>query len=174
MTAADKMTTAGLLDVSAQHRKLETIKFPGGLLRGFFDANQERDLWDDTTFLNSAIYDSSERLKNYRVGRWLDIEFMVSSNIYRESDSDGTESATGVVYVAPIFGDYSYSVVRWGQGMGDFGVNFYYVDQPDSGNLRMGAKWISWKSFFAAKTLRATSIIGLMTGATDQDIIAWT
>lgn len=171
IVASDKMSITGLLDVSGLHRKLETQKFKGATLRCFMDAAQERDLWDDTTFLNSAIYDDSDRFENYRVGRWLDIEFMVSSEMYRE-DVDGTENqATGVVYVAPIFGANSYSIVRWGMGVGDFGVEWHYVDTPDSQNLRLGAKWISWNSHWAGKVMRATSIINLMTGATSQNIV---
>lgn len=169
--ASDKMSITGLLDVSGLHRKLETPKFKGSTLHCFMDAAQERDLWDDSTFLNSAIYDDSERFENYRVGRWLDIEFMVSSEMYRE-DVDGTENqSTGVVYVAPIFGRDSYSIIRWGMGQGDFGVEWHYVDTPDSQNLRLGAKWISWNSHWAGKVMRATSIINLMTGATDQNIV---
>ena len=171
VVATDKLTLTGILDVAALHRKLRTKKFKGGIFRAFFDAAQERDLWDDTTFLNSAIYDNSDRFQNYRVGRWMDLEFYVSSEIYRE-DVDGTENqATGVCYVAPIFGAKSYSIVKWGMGEGDFGVEWDYVDKADSGNLRRGAKWISWNSHWAGKVMRATSVIGLMTGATDQKLI---
>jgi hypothetical protein len=171
LVSTDILTTSALIDVSGLHRKLETEKFDNGLYRCFIDAAQEADLWSDSTFKNSAIYDNSGRFKNYRLGRWFDIEFMVSSELYRE-DVNGTENqATGAVYVAPIFGAKSYAVVRWGMGQGDFGVKFYYVDDPDSMNLRMGRKWISWKAYFAAKVLRSTSIIGLMTGATSQNLV---
>jgi N4-gp56 family major capsid protein len=170
LAATDILTIAGLLKVSALHRKFETEKFSGGVFRAFFDAAQEADLWADTTFLNSAIYDNSERFKNYRVGRWLDIEFMVSSEAYRE-DVDGTENqATGVVYATPIFGANAYTVMRWGHGSGDFGVKFLVVDQPDSGNILNSFRIISWKSVFAASVLRATSVINLMTGATSLGI----
>lgn len=171
IAATDKMTVTGLLDVSALHRKLQTPKFKGGIYRMFMDAAQERDIWDDTIFTDTAKYDDSERYASYSVGRWLDIEFLVSSEMYRE-DVNGTENqATGVVYVAPIFGADSYSVVRWGMGQGDFGAQFIVVDQPDSGNLRSGMKWLSWKAYFAAKVLRATSSIGLMTGATSLNVV---
>jgi len=134
---------------------------------------QKADIWTDTGFTNSATYDDSGRFKNYSIIRWLDNEFMVSSEIYRE-DADGTENqASGVVHVAPFFGKNAYSVIRFGnQGAGSkFGVEFIPVVDADSQNLRKSAKWLSWKGNFACGVTRATSCIGLMTGATDLGII---
>jgi len=173
IAASDKLSITGLLDVAALHSKVETERFSGGLLRGFLDSAQERDLWDDTTFLDSAIYDNSDRFRNYKLMRWLDMEFLISSGMYRE-DVDGTENPdTGVVYVTPIFGDNSYTVVKWDSGHGDFAAKFHFVDKPDSGNLRNDMKWISWNARFGSKVLRATSVVGLMTGATSLNVVGW-
>ena len=172
LAATDILTTTALLDCAARHELMETEKFGGGLLRAFMHAGQHRDLWDDTTFKNSAIYDNSGRFKNYRLGRWFDIEFLVSSEVYRE-DADGTENqADGVVHVMPVFGANSYAVYSFANpgGSGQFGVKFYIVDQPDSQNLRNSANYLSWKGMFARGVLRATSVIDLMTGATDLGI----
>jgi len=173
LAATDVLTTSGLLIVAAMHRKLETEKYPGSLLRGVLDAEQEADIWSDTEFKQTAIYDDSGRFKNYRLIRWLDMEFMIGSETYRE-DADGTENQkAGVVHIAPIFGERSFSLVRWGMGQGDFGVKFIFVNAPDSMNLRggeHGAKWVSWDSYWAGGVLRATSIIGLMTGATSINL----
>jgi len=171
LTSSDILTITGLLDCAALHRKLETPKFSGGVYRAFIDAAQERDLNDDSTFTTSASYDNSQRYENYRLGRWLDIEFFVGSEIYRESVAGVEGIGTGAVYVAPIFGPKSYAAVRWGQGQGDFGVKFHYVDEADSGNLRNNMSWISWSSRHARGVLRATSIIGLMTGATSLNVV---
>lgn len=170
LAATDVLTIAGLLKASALHRKFETEKFGGGVYRAFIDAAQEADLWTDTTFLNSAIYDNSGRFQNYRLGRWLDIEFMVTSEAYRE-DVDGTENqATGVVYNTPIFGSNAYAIMRWGHGSGDFGVKFFETPEVDSGNIYASMRILSWKSVFAADVLRATSVINLLTGATSLGI----
>ena len=171
IVAGDKLTSAGLLDVAGLHRKLETEKFPGGVLHGFIDAAQEADLWTDTSFVDNSAYDASQRFANYRLVRWLDMELLVSSNIYRESVA-GAESATGVVYVAPIFGANSYCLIKWGTpGSGIYGVQFLYVFEPDSENLTANERYVSWKTSIGKGVLRATSIIGLMTGATDQVLI---
>lgn len=169
--ATDVVTTSGLLDVRMMHRKLETMPFNGGMLRCFLQAEQERDLWKDTVWANTAQYDDSGRYTNYELIRWCGIEFLVGSELYRE-DVDGTENqSTGLVYVTPVFGQKAYSVYRWGMGSGSFGVKFEYKDGPDSGDLRNNFKVISWKSKHASKVLRSTSIIGLMTGATDYNLL---
>ena len=170
IVAGDKLTSSGLLTVAGLHRKLETDKFPGGVLHGFLDAAQEADLWTDATFTGNAQYDTRQRFANYRLVRWLDMELLVSSNVYRESVA-GVESTTGVVYVANIFGANAYCLVKWGMGQGGYGVKFYFVNEPDSGNLTLNETFISWKAYTGMRVLRATSTIGLMTGATDQVLI---
>jgi hypothetical protein len=170
--ATDKLTTTGLLDVAARHELMETEKFPGGMYRMVMHSAQKRDLNDDSTFLNSAINDNSARFEKYQLGRWFDIEFLVGSEIFRE-DEDGTENqATGVVYFAPVFGKNSYSIYSFANpgGSGKFSTKFYVVDTPDSQNLRNSAKYLSWKGFWAGGVNRATSMIQLMTGATDLGI----
>ena len=172
LVAGDKLTSTGLLYVAALHEKLETEKFKGGLLRGFLDAAQKRDLWTDTTFLNSAIYDASERFHNYSIIRWWDMELLVGSETFRE-DADGTEDqAAGAVYVTPIFGKESYAVYSFANpgGSGKFSVSWDVVEKADSGNLRRSAKFLSWKSMWAGGVTRATSVINLLTGATDLGI----
>jgi hypothetical protein len=177
LAATDVMTTTGLLYVAALHELFETEKFDGGLLRGFLAPAQKRDLWLDTTFLNSAIYDNSGRFANYSVIRWWDMEFLVGSEGYRESVmalpttaaiSTYELQASGVVYSTPIFGANSYALYSFANpgGSGKFSVSWQVVDTPDAANLRNSAKFLSWKSQWAGGVLRATSIINLLTGAT--------
>ncbi len=173
IVATDKLTAANIATMSAHHEYLQTEKFDGGLIRAFLHSGQKADLWTDSGFTDSATNDDSGRFKRYSIIRWLDNEFMISSEIYRE-DADGTENqSTGVVYVAPFFGKNAYTVIRFGnEGAGSkFGVEFIPVITADSGNLRKSAKFLSWKGNFAIGVTRATSCIGLMTGATDLGII---
>lgn len=171
IVATDLLTTDALIRVAAMHEKLETDKFPGGVFRCFIDAAQHANLWADTTFKNSAIYDKSERFKSLQLGRWFDIEFMVNSEMYR-TDADGTENqATGAVYVTPIFGADSYAAAHWGSGDPVFGINVFPVDNADATNLTKAMHWISWKGHFNVCPIRQTSIIDLLTGATDLGIV---
>lgn len=173
LTTADIMksnTAYGLLGVAALHRKFETQKFPGGVLHGFLDAANEADLWTDTNFINNANYDASQRFSQYRLVRWLDQELLITSNGYRESVA-GVASETGAVYVSPIFGMGTYALVKWGMGQGDYGVKFHIVDTPDSGNLTLNQRFVSWQAHVGMKVLRATSGVGLMTVPTSLNVL---
>ena len=167
IVTTDVLTTTGILDVVARHEFLETETFDDGMFYAFFHSAQHRDLWDDTTFVNSAIYDNSGRFKTYKVGRWFDVEFLVSSNIRRE-DADGTANDSGAVYVSPILGKNSHAIASFANpgGMGNFAVNFHVIDKPDSYNISLAKKWLVWQSMWAGGVTRATSVINLMTGAT--------
>lgn len=174
IVAGDKLTTIGLMDVQGLHNKLQTVRFGGGLLRGFIDAAQERDLMDDVSWLAHAVYDGAgkDALNNYGIARWCGIELMIGSETHRESVAGVADQATGAVYVAPIFGADAYSVLHWGNGgTGDFGVQFLYKDGADSGDLLNSFTSIGWKGLWAGEVLRATSCIGLMTGATSQNVL---
>ncbi len=173
IVAGDKLSSDSLLRVSAMHELLETEKFGGGTFRAFIDSAQHADLWTDDDFKNSAIYDQAERFGTFKLVKWFDIEFMITSQLYRESVAGVEAAGTGAVHVGLVFGNNSYTVIRYGNpgGQGKFAVKFYVVDTPDSQNLRNSAKWLSWKGFWAGGVTRATSIIGLMTGATSQNLV---
>lgn len=160
------ITTSGLIDVMAMHRQLETEAFAGGSYQGFLHPAQEADLWADTTWANTAVYDDSGRYGNYKLIRWLSINFLISSQLRRE-DADGTlNRATGAVYVSPIFGQKAYAICKWNDGSGSFGVEWAYKDQPDSFDLNNRLKAVSWLTRFGAIVTRATSVIDLCTTAT--------
>jgi len=172
LTSSDIITTTNILYVNLLHTMLGTTRFKGGTLNAFIHPQQEHDLWGDSVWADTAKYDDSGRYTNYKLVRWLGMNWHVGSNdvMYRE-DVDGTENQSGAVYIAPIFGAKAYSLLRWGQGHGDFGVEWHYKDKADSGDLRNMAKFISWKAKFAAKVMRSTSVINLMTGATDANLL---
>ena len=172
VAATDKLTTTGLLTASIMHGLLRTERFSGMLYRAFIHPAQHNDLYNDTTFKNSAVYDNSGRFKSVRLGRWFDIEFLISGELYRE-DVDGTENEDGIVYVSPIIGAHAYAIYNYANpgGSGKFATKFYVVDKPDSQNLRASAKWISWKGMWAGGVLKSTSVIDLMTGATSLNIL---
>lgn len=164
--ASDVISTAALVRVMSMHRKLKTVPFQGGIMRAFIDAEQEMDLWSDSSFLNSAIYDNSKRFQSYKLGRWFNIEFAINDDNYLLTTS-GAYSSSGTVHPAPIFGRDSYAVLHWGNAginRNKFGVDWVIVDTPDSSNTRNTMHFISWKGHCAMVVLRATSIINLMTG----------
>ena len=171
ITSADLITTTGLIMVRRLHRHLGTEMFEGGTYRAFVNADQEADLWADTDWKATAQYDDSGRYKDYRLVRWMGIEFYIGSQLWRETVAGVEAEADGAVHIAPVFGRKAYSIFRWGMGSGEFGVKWYYKDQADSQDLTNRSKAISWKAKFAGKVLRSTSIVGLMTGATASNLL---
>jgi len=172
LASTDVISTTNLLYVNLLHTMLGTERFKGGTLKAFIHPQQEHDLWSDSVFYTTAQQVDTDRYSNYKLIRWLGVDWFIGSQdtMYRE-DADGTENQAGAVFIAPIFGQKAYSLIRWGQGYGDFGVKWLYKDQPDSSDLRNMARFISWKTKFAAKVMRSTSVINLMTGATDANLL---
>lgn len=173
IVATDVMTTAALLRVAGIGEHMQWKRFTGGIYRGFIDPAQHADLYGDSVF--TTIMQNVEGLKElgrYRVFRVYGIELMVVPDVFRE-DADGTENAsTGAIHNAPIFGAESYNITRWSDGDGKFGVNTEFITKSDSGNIFGYVWWIVWNSMSAVKTLRATNICVLKTGATAQPVVS--
>lgn len=172
IVAGDKLTTAALIRMRGMHTALQTMPWRGGVYRMFLHAAQHLDLWTDSTFLNSAIYDNSGRFKTYQLGRWFNIEFMVASELYR-MDADGTENqATGAVHCAPCFGRGAYSALHWGMPGIDnniFGIKWKLTSTEDTDRTDLlGQTWfLGWYGIHAKIVKRCTSTIVLLTGATE-------
>lgn len=163
---ADLVTVSDISDVAFVHEHLETPRFPGGVLRGVLSAQQHRDLRSDTGWQTFVQYDRSKTVENYLPGRWCDIEFLVGSEVYR-SDVDGTENqATGLVHSGLIFGADSYATFRYGSGVGNFSSEWMIVDKPDSYNIDLAQKFLTWKTKWTGGVLRGTSVVAMNSGVT--------
>lgn len=162
-----------LLKIAGLHEHLQTEKYSGGVYHAFIPTAVHVDLQQDTTFVDSVVYDESFHLGTYRLGRIYDIEFLTTSQPYRESVAGVKDMAAGAVYVVPVFGMNAHSVFTFANpgGSGMFGTKFLYVDTPDVGNLRLSRRYISWKGTYAAGVTRATSMIGWMTAASDMEVL---
>jgi hypothetical protein len=164
--SAKPITTAGIIDVMAMHRMLQTESFPAVGFRGILHAAQEADMYADAEWKLQAEYLTESKYSNYRFVRWLDTTFAISSQVRRE-DVDGTYNrATGAVYVAPVFGANAYDIIKWSSGSGPFGVEWSYKDQADSIDMNNRIRGIGWLCRFGAVVDRATSVIDLCTTAT--------
>lgn len=167
----DKLTCAALARVAGLGELLQWKRFPGGIYRGFIDPGQHADLMTDSTYASIVTgVEGLKELARYQVFRAYGIELTVVPDVFRE-DVDGTENTAGVVHNAPIFGADSYNITRWSEGEGEFGVKTNFISKADSGNLFGFINWIVWSSMSAAKTLNATNVCVLMTGATAQAVV---
>lgn len=179
ITATNVFTITALARVVAQLEKFEIPKFDDGFYRMPINSDIKLDLWSDTTFQNSAIYDDSKRFRKYAAGRWLDVEFPLSTSVYRE-DADGTENEDGAVHVPVMFGKNVFELLHWGNASGRgsdalkkaFSVNVYIIDKPDAYNPLLTKWWIGWKANYAKIVKRGTGGIGLTCGATALPSIA--
>lgn len=162
-----------LLKIAGMHEHLQTEKYSGGVYHAFIPSAVHVDLQQDTTFIDSVVYDESFHLGTYRLGRIYDIEFLTTSQPYRESTAGVKDMGAGAIYVCPVFGKNAHTVFTFANpgGSGMFGTKFLYVDTPDVGNLRLSRRYISWKGTYAAGVTRATSMIGWMTAASDLEVL---
>ena len=171
IAATDVMTVTAAIRVAAMHEALQTERFNGGMLMGFINSMQKADLYKDTAYLAAmTVYSKPEMIDKYRIIPLLDMNFIVhNTGTYREDVDGSTNLSDGICHVAPIFGKNAWRVTKWGDGADAYGVkisNFGGPNDPDTGNMWGLQKYTSWHGIAGIVTLRATSIIGLMTGAT--------
>jgi len=170
ITSADIFNTASLKRAAFFHKLLQTPKFDDGVLYGFLHPQQEYDLWSDTTWENSAIYDDSKRFRNYTLVRWAGINMLIPSEGYRE-DTDGTENESGDVYLGCIFGKEAYTIAKWGQGNGDFAVKITNVDGPDRVDVHGYIKVMGWTTRFSLPVIDAAKMITVISGASAEGVL---
>ncbi len=168
LAAGDKLTLAALTRVAATHERFGTEKFAGGRLYAFINTAQKQDLYNDATYQIIAGYSKPEIIGNFEVIPVLDHNIIVNNDgVYREDVDGSANQSTGIVHVALSFGKNAYNLTKWGEG-DDWGlkIHIFGLDAPDTGNYYGLQGFISWHCMAAVGVLRATSIVGLMTGAT--------
>jgi hypothetical protein len=170
IVAGDKMTSTAISRVAGKHQLLMTKKFKGNTLYGFMHPAQLADMYTDATFVDIMKYSKPGLFANYETYRVFGVEFIILNELYREDDDGSENESTGVVYVSPIFGKDAYNVSKWTNGKDGFGIEVDVITKPDSGNPWGLKWWINWHGYAAVATQRATSIIGLMAGATDMGL----
>jgi hypothetical protein len=171
LAATDLLTSTAISRVAGYHQLLHTEPYKGGIYHGFIHPAQLRNLYADTVFVDIMKYSQPSYFKTYQTFQVFGIDFIVTNELYRE-DVDGSENqSTGIVYVSPIFGRNAFNITKWTNGADGYGVEINVINKPDTGNVWGLKHWISWHGYAALATQRATSVIGLMTGATDMGII---
>lgn len=116
------------------------------------------DLTNDTTFINADIYDNgAEKLYNGELGKILGVRLLESPNQY-------SESSTTTVYSNFIHGADAFGCIDL---VGDK-PQMYIIPHTkiDSGNPAGRFSLVSWAASYVCKTLNASWIINVKTGAT--------
>ena len=173
ISSSTLLDTTALFDASLLHKRLGTPAYGNEFKYVLFaDSFVERDLMRDTVWQNSGQYAEPGRFGKYEVMRIGAHEVVVASELRREDTSGAATTAIGssTVFLSPSIGKGAFSMIPWGQGEGAFGVKWYVVDQPDSGNLTASKRAVSWKAHAGAVVEDSTSCIILAHGATTNGL----
>lgn len=143
-------------------------KFDSGLYRGIIGPYVAMDLMGNSEWLDAHRYTTSDAIERGVVGKLHGVEFVESNNQYFTLSTGFSTSATNVAdtYFTFIFGKNAYGVVN----LASITAPKVYVKNP-SGNSTDNPldlfSTVGWKMPFAVKTLNATWIVAIATGATD-------
>lgn len=162
IAATDVMTGAEIRKAVRTLKVNKAQRFDNGYYRGIMSSFQAYDLYANTEWLNSiSIYTDPTQLKAGIIGKLHGVEF-VETNNYAVSAA-GASGAN--VYQTFVFGKNAYGTVSLDNQPG----NRIYVKTPgpqDTSNPLDIYSTVGWKVFFAVKTLNATWVIQIVTGAT--------
>lgn len=165
ITSATVLTPEIIADVSLAHEILGTPSFGGGFDYVMFLASfAKRDLMNSDTFIQSGINSEPSRFGDYSVMHFYDHEFVIGSELARENTAATLDDA-GPVFLSPSFGKGALTIMPWGQGSGDFGVEWHVVDKADRTDLTSNTRFLSWKTHWAGAVLNATHCINVLHGA---------
>ncbi len=182
ITASNIVTIDGLIRIVNQLEKFEREPFDDGMWHWLIGQEQKADIWADSEFTNSIIYDRAEMYEKNTIGRLLDTKLIVTPHIYREAATAGItdESSTGAVYVCPIVSKDMFKLIHWGNASGwkasgggsiadDFALRVNIVggkDKPDTYNPHGTRTIMGWMANYAGMVTNGCGGIGLCTGGT--------
>ncbi len=149
-------------------KKNKAQRFPGGLYRGIIGPDTAMDLFGNSEWLDAHRYTTSDAIERGVIGKLHGVEFVETNNQYVVISGGFSTSATNVanVYSNFIFGAHAYAIVN----LGSHSAPMVYVKNPGSNSTDNPLDMFStvgWKMPFAVKTLNATWLMNLQTGATD-------
>lgn len=159
------------LEIRRAVRTLKLAKaprFPGALYRGIIGPQVAMDLFGASEWLDAHRYTSSEAIERGVIGKLHGVEFVESNNPTVTLSGGFSTSTTDVAntYETYVFGRGGYAMVS----LDSFSAPKIYVKNPGAGDTSNPLDlWstVGWKMPFAAKTLNASWIIKIITGATN-------
>lgn len=143
-------------------------KFPGALYRGIIGPQVAMDLFGASEWLDAHRYTTSDAIERGVIGKLHGVEFVESNNPTVNLSGGFSTSTTDVanVYETYVFGRGGYAMVS----LDSFSAPKIYVKNPGAGDTSNPLDlWstVGWKMPFACKTLNASWIVKIMTGATN-------
>lgn len=159
------------LEIRRAVRTLKLAKaprFPGALYRGIMAPQVSMDLMGNSEWLDAHRYTTSDAIERGVVGKLHGVEFVETNQPTVNLSGGFSTSTTNVanVYETYIFGRGSYAMVS----LDSFDAPKIYVKNPGSNSTDNPLDLFStvgWKMPFAAKTLNATWMVKILSGATN-------
>lgn len=159
------------LEIRRAVRTLKLAKaprFPGALYRGIMAPQVSMDLMGNSEWLDAHRYTTSDAIERGVVGKLHGVEFVETNQPTVNLSGGFSTSTTNVanVYETYIFGRGSYAMVS----LDSFDAPKIYVKNPGSNSTDNPLDLFStvgWKMPFAAKTLNATWMVKVLSGATN-------
>lgn len=173
-TAITNIHTTDILTGLEIRRAVRTLKnnkaqkFDTGLYRGIIGPYTAMDLMGNSEWLDAHRYTTSDAIERGVVGKLHGVEFVETNNQHYTLTGGFSTSATNIanVYSNFIFGKNAYGIVN----IGSVSAPKVYVKNPGGNSTDNPLDLFStvgWKMPFACKTLNATWLINIRTGATD-------
>ena len=149
-------------------KKNKAQKFESGLYRGIIGPDTAMDLMGNSEWLDAHRYTTSDAIERGVVGKLHGVEFVETNNQSITLSAGFSTSATNVanIYANFLFGKNAYGVIN----LGSVTAPKVYVKNPGANstdNPLDQFSTVGWKMPFAVKTLNASWLINLKTGATD-------
>lgn len=159
------------LEIRKAVRTLKLAKaprFPGALYRGIIGPQVAMDLFGASEWLDAHRYTTADAIERGVIGKLHGVEFVESNNPTVALSGGFSASTTDVanVYDTYVFGRGAYAMVS----LDSFKAPKIYVKNPGSNSTDNPLDLFStvgWKMPFATKTLNATWMVKIMTGATN-------
>ncbi len=158
------------LEIRKAVRTLKIAKaprFPGAVYRGVIGPQVAMDLFGASEWLDAHRYTTSDAIERGVIGKLHGVEF-VETNAPTVALSGGFSASTtdvANVYDTYVFGRGAYAMVS----LDSFSAPKIYVKNPGTNSTDNPLdlfSTIGWKMPFAVKTLNASWIVKIMTGAT--------
>lgn len=158
------------LEIRKAVRTLKLAKaprFPGALYRGVIGPQVAMDLFGASEWLDAHRYTTADAIERGVIGKLHGVEFVETTNPTVALSGGFSTSTTDVanVYDTYVFGRGAYAMVS----LDSFSAPKIYVKNPGSNSTDNPLDLFStvgWKMPFACKTLNASWIVKIMTGAT--------
>jgi N4-gp56 family major capsid protein len=165
---SDTLTGLEVRRVVRALKKAKAMKFENGLYRSIIGPDTAMDLMGNSEWLDAHRYTTSDAIERGVVGKLHGCEFVETNDQHFTLSAGFSTSATNVanVYSNFFFGREAYGVIN----LGSIRAPKVYVKNPGANSTDNPIDQFStvgWKMPFAAKTLNATWLYNLKTGATD-------